>query len=384
MTPATAPTAPAPATVHALRVAAVERLTEDSVVLTFEVPPELRAAYAFRAGQHVALRRFVGGREVRRTYSVCDPAPGPGGPERLRVAVRLVESGEFSGWAHRELAAGDVVEVMTPAGRFVLEPRPGLFAAVVGGSGVTPVLSMVATALAGCPKARFCLVRADRTTASTMFLDEVADLKDRWPGRLQVVTVLSREERGWGPASGRLSEERLRALLPGLLPVTGVDGWFLCGPYGLVVAAERALRGLGVPRGRIHEEVFHVAPAPAADGTGDARASGDGTTATGGSGATAPGDTATTATVRAVLGGRAGSWAARPGESVLDTVLRHRPDAPFACRGGVCGTCRARLVAGEVRMDRNFALEEDEVGAGYVLACQSHPVTESVEVDFDS
>jgi ring-1,2-phenylacetyl-CoA epoxidase subunit PaaE len=373
-----APTTPAaPATVHPLRVAAVDRLTEDSVVLTFEVPPELRAAYAFRAGQHVALRRFVDGREVRRTYSVCDPAPGPGGPERLRVAVRLVESGEFSGWAHRELAAGDVVEVMTPAGRFALEPRPGLFAAVVGGSGITPVLSMVATALAGCPEARFCLVRADRTTASTMFLDEVADLKDRWPGRLQVVTVLSREERGWGPASGRLGEDRLRALLPGLLPVTGVDGWFLCGPYGLVVAAERALRGLGVPRGRVHEEVFHVAPVPGAGAARDAEAGATG-------GGTAPGGGATAATVRAALGGRAGSWPARPGESVLDTVLRNRPDAPFACRGGVCGTCRARLVAGEVRMDRNFALEEDEVGAGYVLACQSHPVTESVEVDFDS
>ncbi|MHC3470214.1 2Fe-2S iron-sulfur cluster-binding protein [Streptomyces sp. 7R007] len=346
---------------HALPVAAVDRLTDDSVALTFTVPPELRAAYRHAPGQHLALRRRADGREIRRTYSICSPAPDAEGPRQLRVGVRLVEGGEFSTYAFKEIAVGDEVEVMTPAGRFTLEPAPGLYAAVVGGSGITPVLSIVSTLLAREPAARFCLIRSDRTTASTMFLEEVADLKDRYPERLQLVTVLSREEQQAGLPSGRLDRERLTGLLPALLPVGEVSGWFLCGPYGLVQGAERALRGLGVARARIHEEIFHVDPvAPAASTPAPAHS-----------------------TVTARLDGRGGTWPVREGESLLEAVLRNRPDAPYACKGGVCGTCRAFLVAGEVRMDRNFALEREETEAGYVLACQSHPVTEKVELDFD-
>ncbi|WP_329176800.1 2Fe-2S iron-sulfur cluster-binding protein [Streptomyces sp. NBC_01477] len=351
---------------HPLRVAEVRPLTDDSVTIAFEVPEELRPAYRYAPGQHIAVRRRVDGAEIRRTYSLCDPvpaAPGPG-PSTLRVGVRLVESGEFSGYAFKELAAGDVLDVMTPAGRFVLEPRPGRFAAVVGGSGITPVLSQIASVLDREPGATFCLVRSDRTAASTMFLDEVADLKDRWPDRFQLVPALSREEQQAGLPAGRLDADRLALLLPALLPVAAVDGWYLCGPLGLVSAAERALRALGVPRSRVHQEIFHVDEAPARD-----RAT-----------ATIPGG----GTVRATLDGRAGSWASADGESVLETVLRNRSDAPYACKGGVCGTCRTRLVSGEVRMDRNYALEPEETEAGYVLACQSHPVTPVVEVDFDA
>ncbi|MFI0717907.1 2Fe-2S iron-sulfur cluster-binding protein [Streptomyces sp. NPDC021224] len=350
---------------HPLRVAEVSPLTDDSVTLTFEVPEELRGAYRYAPGQHIAIRRRVDGAEIRRTYSLCDPvAAGPDpGPRRLRVGVRLVETGEFSTYAFKELAPGDVLDVMTPAGRFVLEPRPGRFAAVVGGSGITPVLSQAATLLAREPRARFCLVRSDRSAASTMFLDEVAELKDRWPDRFQLVSALSREEQQTGLPTGRLDTDRLTALLPALLPVAEVDGWYLCGPLGLVGAAERALRGLGVPRSRVHQEIFHVDEPPAP-----------------GAAAAIPGG----GTVRATLDGRAGSWRSQAGESVLETVLRNRPDAPFACKGGVCGTCRSRLVSGEVRMDRNFALEPEETEAGYVLACQSHPLTPEVEVDFDA
>ncbi|EFF92060.1 phenylacetate-CoA oxygenase, PaaK subunit [Streptomyces sp. e14] len=252
--------------------------------------------------------------------------------------------------------------MMTPAGRFTLQPAPGLYAAVVGGSGITPVLSIAATLLAREPSARFCLIRSDRTTASTMFLEEVADLKDRYPQRFQLVTVLSREEQQAGLPSGRLGRERLTELLPALLPVAQVTGWFLCGPYGLVQGAERALRGLGVDRTRVHQEIFHVA-----EGAGTEPV------------AAAPAHS--TVTVR--LDGRGGTWPVQEGETLLETVLRNRPDAPYACKGGVCGTCRAFLVAGEVRMDRNFALEPEETQAGYVLACQSHPATEAVELDFD-
>jgi ring-1,2-phenylacetyl-CoA epoxidase subunit PaaE len=348
---------------HALPVAAVDRLTDDSVALTLEVPEELRPEFRHAPGQHLALRRVADGVEVRRTYSICSPAPAPGepGPRTLRVGVRLVEGGAFSTYALKEMQVGDEVEVMTPAGRFTLEPAPGLYAAVVGGSGITPVLSIVSTLLEREPRARFCLVRGDRTAASTMFLEEVADLKDRYPQRFQLVTVLSREEQQAGLPSGRLDRERLTGLLPALLPVEAVAGWFLCGPYGLVQGAERALRDLGVPRARIHEEIFHVDPVAPTVTTG------------------APAHS----TVTARLDGRGGTWPVQEGESLLETVLRNRPDAPYACKGGVCGTCRAFLVSGEVRMDRNFALEPEETGAGYVLACQSHPVTEAVELDFD-
>jgi ring-1,2-phenylacetyl-CoA epoxidase subunit PaaE len=345
---------------HPLPVAAVDRLTDDSVALTFTVPPKLREEYRHAPGQHLALRRTADGAEIRRTYSICSPAPGADGPRTLRIGVRLVEGGAFSTYALKEINVGDELEVMTPAGRFTLEPAPALYAAIVGGSGITPVLSIVSTLLAREPEARFCLIRSDRTSASTMFLEEVADLKDRYPQRFQLVTVLSREEQQAGLPSGRLDQERLTGLLPALLSVEGVAGWFLCGPFGLVQGAERALRGLGVPRTRIHEEIFHVDPAPLVATPAPAHS-----------------------TVTARLDGRGGTWPVQDGESLLEAVLRNRPDAPYACKGGVCGTCRAFLVSGEVRMDRNFALEPEETEAGYVLACQSHPATQRVELDFD-
>ncbi|MFJ8313563.1 MULTISPECIES: 2Fe-2S iron-sulfur cluster-binding protein [unclassified Streptomyces] len=346
---------------HPLRVSEVEELTDDSVAVTFAVPPELRETFRHLPGQHLALRRTVGGEEIRRTYSICAPAVEAPAEPVLRVGIRLVEGGAFSTYAFKELAVGDTVEVMEPMGRFVLAPRPGHFAAIVGGSGITPVLSMAATLLAREPEAQFCLIRSDRSAASTMFLEETADLKDRYPGRFQLITVLSREEQQSGLPSGRLDRERLTGLLPALLPVADIDGWLLCGPFGLVQGAERALRGLGVQRNRIHQEIFHVdeAPAPAA--------------------AAAPAH----ATLTATLDGRSGNWPVKEGESLLETVLRARADAPYACKGGVCGTCRAFLVRGEVRMDRNFALEPEETEAGYVLACQSHPATREVELDFD-
>ncbi|MBW1603853.1 2Fe-2S iron-sulfur cluster binding domain-containing protein [Streptomyces sp. JJ66] len=347
---------------HALRVARIEPLTEDAVAVTLAVPPELRATYRHRAGQHITLRRVIDGAEVRRTYSLCTPASAD---PVLKVGIRHVEAGAFSSYALKELAVGDEVDVMPPTGRFVLDPRPGYFAGIVGGSGITPVLSIAATLLEQEPAARFCLVRSDRTAASAMFLEETAELKDRFPERLHLVPTLSREERQTGLPSGRLDADRLTTLLPALLPVPDIAGWFLCGPFGLVQGAEAALRSLDVPRNRIHQEVFHVTAAPA-----QAVA------------VTAP--DAETASVTATLDGRGGTWPARTGESVLDTVLRHRADAPYACKGGVCGTCRVRLLDGEVRMDTNYALEADELADGYVLACQSHPVTPTVTVDFDT
>ncbi|MEU1364789.1 2Fe-2S iron-sulfur cluster-binding protein [Streptomyces sp. NPDC005803] len=349
---------------HPLRVSAIERLTDDSVAVTFAVPPQLRETFRHKPGQHLNVRYTVGGEEIRRSYSICAPATEPPADPGLRVGIRLVDGGAFSTYALKELAVGDQVEAMPPRGRFVIAPRPGQFAAIVGGSGITPVLSIAATLLAREADASFCLVRSDRTAASTMFLDEVADLKDRYPDRFQLVTVLSREEQQAGLPSGRLDRERLTNLLPALLPVTDVDGWYLCGPLGLVRAAEGALHGLGVERTRVHQEIFHVEDSLDAPVRPRIEASAH-------------------STLTATLDGRSGTWPVQEGESLLETVLRSRSDTPYACKGGVCGTCRAFLVSGEVRMDRNFALEPEETGAGYVLACQSHPVTGEVELDFD-
>ncbi|MEU2247579.1 2Fe-2S iron-sulfur cluster-binding protein [Streptomyces sp. NPDC019224] len=349
---------------HPLRVSGIERLTDDSVAVTLAVPPDLHETFRHKPGQHLNVRYTVDGKEVRRSYSICAPAPEfPAGPA-LRVGIRLVDGGAFSTYALKELLVGDTIEAMPPMGRFVLEPRAGRFAAIVGGSGITPVLSIAATLLAREPDATFCLVRSDRTAASTMFLDEVADLKDRYPDRFQLVTALSREERQAGLPAGRLDRERLSGLLPALLPVAEIDGWYLCGPLGLVRAAEVALRGLGVDRSRIHQEIFHVEDGPAAPAGPRI-------------------ETPVGSTLTATLGGRSGKWPVEEGESLLETVLRSRSDAPYACKGGVCGTCRAFLVSGEVRMDRNYALEPEETDAGYVLACQSRPVTQEVELDFD-
>ncbi|WP_406326325.1 2Fe-2S iron-sulfur cluster-binding protein [Streptomyces sp. NBC_01617] len=349
---------------HPLRVRAIERLTDDSVAVTFTVPTELRETFRHKPGQHLNVRYTVDGEEIRRSYSICAPATEAPADPALRVGIRLVEGGAFSTYALKELAVGDQVDAMPPMGRFVLTPRAGHYAAIVGGSGITPVLSIASTLLAREPAARFCLIRSDRTAASTMFLDEVADLKDRYPDRFQLVTVLSREEQQAGLPSGRLDRERLTGLLPALLSVGDVDGWYLCGPFGLVLAAEGALHGLGVDRTRIHQEIFHVDDGPAT--TTRTRV-----------------EVPAHSTLTARLDGRSGSWPVQDGESLLETVLRSRADAPYACKGGVCGTCRAFLVSGEVRMDRNFALEPEETGAGYVLACQSHPVTPEVELDFD-
>jgi ring-1,2-phenylacetyl-CoA epoxidase subunit PaaE len=348
---------------HPLRVSAVERIADDAVAVTFAVPAELRETFRHRPGQHLNVRYRIDGEEIRRSYSICTPATEQ--PAALRVGIRMVDGGAFSTYALKELAVGDQVEAMAPMGRFILDPRPGHFAAIVGGSGITPVLSIASTLLAREPRARFCLIRSDRSAALTMFLDEVAELKDRYPDRFQLVTALSREEQTAGLPSGRLDRERLSGLLPALLPVPDVDGWFLCGPLGLVKGAEGALRALGAERSRIHQEIFYVADEGTARPTA-ARVE-------------APAESTLTAT----LDGRSGSWPVQGGESLLDTVLRSRSDAPYACKGGVCGTCRAFLVSGEVRMDRNFALEPEETGAGFVLACQSRPVTPEVEIDFD-
>ena len=340
---------------HALPVRAVDALTEDAVAISLEVPDELRAAYSFSPGQHVAIR--VPGDDIRRSYSLCVPPTAP----LLRIGVKRLPGGMFSQKVLDELRVGDDLEVMTPMGRFGAA-LPGLRrpAFVAAGSGITPVLSMAAAALADPDVEEVTVVDCNRTQRDVMFLEELADLKDLHPARFQLVHVLTREPQESALLSGRLDADRVRQIRAVL--VGDADGWFLCGPFDMVTVVHDALVADGVDPGTIHTELFH-AEAPPQAALVEAPASGTEVTAT--------------------LGGLQTAFTVAPGEVVLDALLRVRGDAPYACKGGVCGTCRAHLAEGSVVMDANWALEPEEVSRGYVLTCQSRPTSDRLVLDYD-
>jgi ring-1,2-phenylacetyl-CoA epoxidase subunit PaaE len=348
---------------HTLQVSEVESVTDDSVAITFDVPAELRDDFDFAHGQHLVLARD----RLRRTYSICSPA----GSGRLRVAVKRLPGGEFSSWAHSDLRPGDRLDVMTPGGSFTTPLDPAnrkRYAAIAAGSGITPILSIIATILEREPRSEVALLYGNRTSRSIMFLEELEDLKDRHPERVELFHVLSREPQAVELLSGRLDRERLARFFDSLLPMDEVDEWFLCGPLEMIESARDLLLERGVAKQRIHREVFHVEGEPVRA----ARPADD------------PGRAEEAATVTVRLDGRESAIAVHPsGETVLDALVRVRGDAPYACKGGVCGTCRARVVQGSVRMDRCYALEDAEVDAGIVLTCQAHPTSPSVTLDFD-
>ena len=353
--------ATARAAFHPLTVASVERLTDDSAAVTFDVPDDLREVFAFAAGQSLTLRRTIDGREHRRSYSICAPAGG-----RPRVGVREIPDGLFSSWLVRDVRPGDVVDVQTPTGSFRADPSTGgRHLCIAAGSGITPMLSITTSVLAH-PDSQVTLLYGNRTSRSVMFGEELADLKNRYPSRLDVVHVLSREPRDVELFSGRLDADRLRRLLTALVPLDGVDHVWLCGPFGLIADAREVLGELGVDADRVHFELFYVDEPPPEIVRADAVVDGD------------------TTDVTVVLDGRTTTTAMARGQSILDGASAVRSDLPFACKGGVCGTCRARITAGEAHMRRNYALGDDEVERGFVLTCQTMPVGDEVSVDFDS
>ena len=352
---------------HPLTVEAVEPVTDDSVAITFAVPPELREDYAFTQGQHLTIRTELAGDDVRRNYSICSPVSSG----VLRVAVKRLPGGAFSEHALDVLKPGDVLDVMTPSGRFFTELDPANakhYVCIAAGSGITPVLSIVATTLETEPESTVTLIYANRTHRTVMFLEEVEDLKDAYPDRFQLIHVLSREPQEVELFSGRLDTDRMSRILETLLPVDTVDEWFLCGPFDMVSSLRKLLVAEGVAKRAVHAEVFHVESAPPVRRT------------------TAPTEGADTgAEVTITLDGRRSTFRLdRDGPPVLEAALAVRSDAPFACKGGVCGTCRAKVVEGSVEMDTNWALEPDEVDSGYVLTCQSHPTTDTVVLDYDA
>lgn len=348
---------------HSLRVADVERLCDDAVALTFEVPAELAGDYAFVPGQNLTLRRIMaGGADERRSYSICAAEGGP-----LRIGVREVPGGLFSTWLVEGVRPGDAVEVLPPAGAFALAPRDlGRHVLIAAGSGITPVLSIAASVLAR-EGTSAVLFYGNRRTDTVMFTEELADLKDRYPTRFELVHVLSQEPREVELFSGRLDTDRLKALLSALVEVDAVDHWWLCGPHGMIVSARAVLGGLGVLPERVHHELFYAdEPAPPPVREADLVPSGP------------------VSEVTVILDGRTTTLTLPRGVAILDSVQRTRADLPFACKGGVCGTCRAKITEGETRMRRNFALDPDEVEKGYVLTCQALPVSDRVTVDYDA
>lgn len=371
---------------HTLAIAEVRRLTDDAIEVTFAVPEDLAARFGYTSGQYVALRADLDGKELRRSYSICaEPKPG-----ELRIAIKRDRGGLFSTWANDHLKAGDQLEVMSPTGAFISKhgladlndadalatqvSTGGLnrFAAVAAGSGITPIIAIARSILAKNPNAIFELVFANRTANDVMFVEELADLKDRYPARFAVHHVLSREQRQSPLHSGRIDDEKIRSMFDSVFRAEKADEFFLCGPYELVQMVRDELTRRGVSEDKVRYELFS---------TGKPTASGAET------GAPVAADPrgeniAITFTLDGLTGEVASPKSAK--ETLLNAALRVRGDVPFACAGGVCGTCRAKIVEGEVTMAENYALEPDELARGYVLTCQARPTTDKVVVDYDA
>lgn len=372
---------------HTLEVAEVRRLTAAAIEVTFAVPEDLVPEYDYLPGQYVALRKEMPDAdgnvaEVRRSYSICaEPRPG-----EIKVAIKRDLGGLFSTWANEHLAAGDTMDVMSPSGAFISKHKmTGLndpesidtsvsnnFVAVAAGSGITPVMAIARTVLAANENVHFDLVYANRAAMDVMFLEELADLKDRYPSRFALHHVLSREQRISPLLSGRIDSEKLTTLLSSVIRTDQVDEWFLCGPFELVQLVRDTLTAQGVPSEKVRFELFTTGQPNRPEGQTGRPVVVD--------------ESGANYAIEFQLDGLKGEVkspvSAR--ETILNAALRVRPDVPFACAGGVCGTCRAKLVGGTVRMEENYALEPEEIEAGYVLTCQSHPTSDAVSVNFDA
>ncbi len=355
---------------HPLTVSRVTPDAAGSAAITLAVPPHLRTAFEFRPGQFLTLRAQIGGEETRRSYSICSSRQRYDANGEIDIAIKPVAGGVFSRWALAQWRPGTVLDVLPPDGRFT--PRlPGARhrVAFAAGSGITPVLSIIASTLAAQADASFTLVYGNQRMDSIMFNEVLQDLKDRYPARLTLVHLLSRQAQEVELLHGRIDEAKVRALLGSLLPPPSIDEVFLCGPEGMIESAQRALRAAGVPPERIHAERFftenaaprvrpHDPAAPPAPGTPPHR-------------------------LEVVLDGKTHHLAMGPVDKVLDVALEAGLDLPYSCRGGVCCTCRARVLEGRVEMEKNFTLEAWELAKGFVLTCQSRPLSDKVVVSYD-
>jgi ring-1,2-phenylacetyl-CoA epoxidase subunit PaaE len=349
---------------HRLQIDEVKRETIDAISLTFAIPEDLRRDYAFAPGQYLTLRRFVEGEDVRRSYSICSGLDD----NEMRIAIKRVDGGQFSTWATDALKAGDEIDVMTPTGRFGIVPSPQEARVHVGfaaGSGITPILSIIRSVLTREPQSRFFLFYGNRWTHDMLFRDALADLKDRFLERFSMFHVLSQEEQDVAVMNGRLDADKVALLVNRLVPPSSIDHAFICGPVGMSETIEAFLKAGGVPSERIHVERFvsdlNGAPRPKPVVAQEA------------------------SRMRATLivDGKRREVPVAGGEAVLDAALRAGIDLPYACKGGMCCSCRAKLVEGKAEMAVNYSLEPWEIDAGFILTCQAHPLTERVTIDYD-
>lgn len=351
---------------HALEVAQVLRETRDAVAVRLVVPPELGDVFRFQPGQYLTLRIHHEAEELRRNYSICS-APGEVG---LTVAIKRVPGGRFSGWANAHLHAGDRIDVMPPAGGFVrmpAPPHPGNYLAIAAGSGITPILSIIRATLSAEPQARFSLIYGNRAAHAVMFREALEDLKNIYMTRFTLVHVLSREQQDIDLLNGRIDAAKCDALFRGWIDVAGLDAAYLCGPQSMMDAAALALQGAGVPAAHIRRERFQV------EGTFNGERSGQ-------VARISEGD----CEVTVVQDGRERRFSMpRGAQTVLRAALAQGIELPWSCQGGVCATCRCKVVEGEVEMDTNFALEDYEVARGFRLACQSYPLSDRLVIDYD-
>jgi ring-1,2-phenylacetyl-CoA epoxidase subunit PaaE len=354
---------------HSLRVRSVQPDTSEAVIVSFEVPEELRPVFGFTQGQYLTLRKDIGGEDLRRSYSICAGVD----EGELRVGVRKVAGGIFSNWINEQLKPGDTLSVMAPQGRFFVPIEAGArrhHLGIAGGSGITPILSIMKTVLAREPASRFTLIYGNRKLRSTMFKEELEDLKDKYLSRLVVHHVFSDEHTDSDINMGFVDRAKLGEFLRALVPASTIDHAYICGPFQMNDEAEAGLLAAGVPEERIHIERFGIAQ----QGSAHVGAivhhpqAGD----------------AAHARVTIVRDGLSREILfSREQASILDAASAAGLEVPFSCTSGVCGTCRAKLVQGQVRMERNFALDKKEVAAGYVLTCQAHPTTDRVVLSFD-
>ena len=346
---------------HPLTVTEVTELTDDAVAITLDVAEGDADLFRYLPGQHMVLRAFIDGEDVRRSYSICSNAVS----NKLRIGVKRLDGGLFSTYATTELRAGDTLEAMPPIGDFVIEPDPGAVkhrCAIAGGSGITPVLSLISTTLEREPNSRWTLIYGNRSASSVMFLDEVEGLKDRYKERLHLLHVLSREETV-PVLTGRIDETRLTELFSTLVDFRSVDEWFLCGPFEMVTASREFVESRGVSPHLVHDELFFAGPATAT--------------------VVEAADTTGSIELTFNLGGRSSTMRLDPETALLDAALSVRPELPFSCKGGMCASCKAKVVEGEVAMDKNYALIQDDLDRGFTLTCQAHAVTDRVVIDFD-
>ncbi|AEG91775.1 1,2-phenylacetyl-CoA epoxidase subunit PaaE [Ramlibacter tataouinensis] len=360
-------------TFHPLPVRRVTPEAAGAAAVTFAVPEALRAAFDFHPGQFLTLRAIIGGQEVRRSYSICSPHQRYERSGEIEVGIKPVEGGLFSRWALRHLVPGATVDVMPPDGRF--SPRlPGARHRVgfAAGSGITPLLSIIATTLAREPDSRFTLVYGNQRVNTIMFNEALADLKDRHPDRLALVHLLSRQPQEVQLLQGRLDQAKAAELLRTLVPAASIDEAFLCGPEGMIESVQSALLAAGVPAGRIHSERFFSAGSAVATPVGAA-----------GPAASAARTSAPSTQLQVVLDGKTHQLTLGRADHVLDAALEAGLDLPYSCKGGVCCTCRAKVLEGQVAMDRNFTLEAWEVEQGFVLTCQARALTPRLVVSYD-